>query len=464
METVGGGWTVFQRRQNGSLDFYRGWVDYEMGFGELDNEFWLGLSKIHRLTKIDSSLHVDLEDFNQNTRHAHYDTFSVGDVSTEYVLTVGGYSGTAGDSLEDLYGMKFSTKDNDNDVSSNHCAQSYQGAWWFGECHRSHLNGQYPHGVQWPHWPGPLKFIEMKLRESYPPSLYEQNCCNADNIGDIIKAAYNGGDKFIICPDTLPLSCSRPIKVNYSSCSDVLTHDPDAVSGYYNITLNNGSIASVYCDMEGDNCDGEGGWMRVANINMTLPDATCPDGLTLYNINGQKACSKETYYDRACPSLIFPSYQYNYSKVCGQVRGYKIRNPVAFVRALRGTDIDSVYAAGVSITYDSSPRKHIWTYAGGESESGTTIHNCPCNTGNSYSPPSFVGDNYYCESSSTGYDDILWDGAQCNGLESPCCTAPNMPWFTTTLNDATTSDIEVRACSHHTNGQAPFDIMQLYIR
>ena len=75
--------------------------------------------------------------------------------------------------------------------------------------------------------------------------------------------------------------------------------------------------------------------------------------------------------------------------------------------------------------------------------------------------PSFVGDNYYCESSSTGYDDILWDGQQCNGLESPCCTAPNMPWFTTTLDDNTTSDIEVRACTWHGYGHTPVDTLQL---
>ena len=457
METDGGGWTVFQRRQDGSVDFYRGWVDYEMGFGELDNEFWLGLSKIHRLTKIDSSLHVDLEHFNQSTRYAHYDTFSVGDVSAEYVLTVGGYSGTAGDSLGGVSGMKFSTKDNDNDVSSSHCAQSYQGAWWFKACHHSYLNGQYPHGVQWPHWPGPLKFTEMKLRESYPPSLYKQYCCNADNIGDIIKVTYNGRDKFIICPDALPLSC--PI----ASCSDIITNNPDAVSGYYNIELNNGSIASVYCDMKGDNCDGEGGWMRVANINMTLPDATCPDGLTLYNLGGIRACSSSGRSYACSNSIIFPTYQLNYSEVCGQVRGYRHG-----ARGFHGTihnrqTIDQGYVDGVSITYDS-PRKHIWTYAGGESESTTDYYDsCPCNSGITNYSPSFVGENYYCESSSTGYDDILWDGQQCNGLESPCCTAPNMPWFNTTLNDATTSDIEVRACSVH-GGVAPFDILELYIK
>ena len=204
---------------------------------------------------------------------------------------------------------------------------------------------------------------------------------------------------------------SQAIKVNYSSCSDVLTHDPDAISGYYNITLNNGSIASVYCDMEGDNCDGEGGWMRVANTNMTLPDATCPDGLTLYNLDELKACSHDGLHAyHTCSSIIFPSYQCSYSKVCGQVRGYKYGSPDAMRGALSGQGIDGPYVDGVSITYDSSPRKHVWSYIGGEAENQNNIDECPCNTGFLYTVPSFVSDNYYCESSSTGYDDILWDG------------------------------------------------------
>ena len=184
METDGGGWTVFQRRQDGSVDFFRYWIDYENGFGDLTGEFWLGLSKIHRLTKEGSNtLRVDLGDFEGNTAYANYSTFSISDGSTEYMLTVGGYSGTAGDdlnnNLNNLNGMKFSTRDNENDKSGDYnCADYYNGAWWFNACFRPHLNGRYYtnpteaaawHGIIWYDWKGDsysLKFTEMKTRRN----------------------------------------------------------------------------------------------------------------------------------------------------------------------------------------------------------------------------------------------------------------------------------------------------------
>ncbi|XP_019859075.1 PREDICTED: fibrinogen-like protein 1 [Amphimedon queenslandica] len=180
METDGGGWTVFQRRQDGSVDFYRYWTDYENGFGDLTGEFWLGLSKIHRLTKEGSNtLRVDLGDFEENTRYANYSTFNVSDGSTEYILTVGGYSGTAGDNLAHHNGIRFSTKDNDNDHRTHwHCAQEDIGAWWFNSCFQSHLNGPYYtnptgngewNGIIWNDWPGPyysLRFTEMKTHRN----------------------------------------------------------------------------------------------------------------------------------------------------------------------------------------------------------------------------------------------------------------------------------------------------------
>ncbi|XP_022107417.1 fibrinogen C domain-containing protein 1-like [Acanthaster planci] len=96
METDGGGWTVFQRRQDGSVDFYRDWVSYRQGFGDLNGEFWLGNDNLHRLTAQGACrLRVDFEDFENNTAYAEYDMFSVADGSDNYQLTAEGFSGTA---------------------------------------------------------------------------------------------------------------------------------------------------------------------------------------------------------------------------------------------------------------------------------------------------------------------------------------------------------------------------------
>jgi len=171
MRTDGGGWTVFQRRQDGSVDFYRGWNNYKVGFGQLTAEFWLGNDKIHRLTASrPSSLRVELEDWKGGKVYAKYGKFNIADEQAQYRLEVGSYSGTAGDSLAFHNNMAFSTKDRDNDRSRSHCAESYTSAWWYNGCFDSNLNGKYtagPNGVRWLHWKkahGSLKFTEMKLR------------------------------------------------------------------------------------------------------------------------------------------------------------------------------------------------------------------------------------------------------------------------------------------------------------
>ncbi|XP_072096764.1 tenascin isoform X12 [Mobula birostris] len=172
MTTDGGGWMVFQRRENGEVDFFRKWKDYAAGFGDPSGEFWLGLENLHKITSEGYyELRVDLQD-QGDTAYATYDKFSISDAKSRYKLHIGEYRGTAGDSLSYHQGRPFSTRDRDNDVAVTNCALSYKGAWWYKNCHRVNLNGKYgvanhSQGVNWYHWKGheySIEFVEMKLR------------------------------------------------------------------------------------------------------------------------------------------------------------------------------------------------------------------------------------------------------------------------------------------------------------
>ncbi|KAL9692445.1 hypothetical protein quinque_016411 [Culex quinquefasciatus] len=146
----GGGWTVIQNRYDGSVNFYRGWKQYEEGFGSMEGEFWLGLKKIHELTYSKKyELVVLMDDWNGYQAVAKYSRFSVAGPEEKYTLkSVGNYSGTAGDSLSFQLGMKFSTLDVDNDTGKDKvCAVKFQGAWWYEACHESNLNGAYVRGT-----------------------------------------------------------------------------------------------------------------------------------------------------------------------------------------------------------------------------------------------------------------------------------------------------------------------------
>ena len=170
MVTDGGGWTVFQRRQDGSVDFYRYWTDYEDGFGNLNGEFWLGLSKIRRLTQEgpNNTLRVDLGGFFGDKGYAEYSIFSIGSSTTKYTLTVGGYSGNVTDGFSSDSGSKFTTSDSDNDKwQSGNCAQYYKGGWWYNTgCYTNvNINSRYnpSSGISWAGW---YKFCEVKTRRS----------------------------------------------------------------------------------------------------------------------------------------------------------------------------------------------------------------------------------------------------------------------------------------------------------
>uniref|UniRef100_A0A673JRY1 Tenascin-like n=1 Tax=Sinocyclocheilus rhinocerous TaxID=307959 RepID=A0A673JRY1_9TELE len=172
MSTDGGGWMVFLRRQSGKVDFYRNWRNYSAGFGDTNDEFWLGLSNLHKITSAGQyELRVDLRD-GQESVFAVYDKFYIADPRSRYKIQIGAYSGTAGDSLSYHQNRPFSTYNNDNDIAVTNCALSYKGAFWYKNCHRVNLMGKYgdsshSKGINWFHWKGhehSIPFTEMKIR------------------------------------------------------------------------------------------------------------------------------------------------------------------------------------------------------------------------------------------------------------------------------------------------------------
>lgn len=174
METDGGGWTVIQRRKDATTDFYRGWQDYQKGFGDKRKNFWLGLDTIHTLTSKGVMLIVDLIDLNGKKAFAKYSRFKVGDERSGYKLEVSGYFGNAGDSLRHHNNMKFTTKDKDNDIWNGNCAVFRHGGWWYSNCAFTNLNGLFTTGgggnlemISWrglSNRVGTVIFSEMKLR------------------------------------------------------------------------------------------------------------------------------------------------------------------------------------------------------------------------------------------------------------------------------------------------------------
>ncbi|XP_035694627.1 ficolin-2-like [Branchiostoma floridae] len=180
MEDGTGGWTVIQKRFDGSVDFSRDWQTYKHGFGAPNGEFWLGNDKIYEISSAKIyRMRIDLENWSSDTVYAEYDVFYIEDEAAKYRLHIGTYSGTAGDGGRGLRhhdGRRFSTHDQDNDDHSSHCATVHgRGGWWYGHCDNANLNAPYKHGgggseshgIEWEAWAGysfSIKSSVMKIR------------------------------------------------------------------------------------------------------------------------------------------------------------------------------------------------------------------------------------------------------------------------------------------------------------
>ena len=170
--TDGGGWTVFQRRIDGVVDFYRSWDEYASGFGDLLQEHWLGNEHILRISNaFVSDLRVDLERFSGETSYATFSEFKMTSASQRYQYYLVKPNGPAGDSMFNGRSKQFSTSD--NGLMST--AQQRHGAWWYPDSVLSNLNGKYyptaEHkldGIFWDSWTGDesLKGTKMMLRST----------------------------------------------------------------------------------------------------------------------------------------------------------------------------------------------------------------------------------------------------------------------------------------------------------
>ena len=275
--------------------------------------------------------------------------------------------------------------------------------------------------------------------------------------------------------------------MNYtgSSCVDI-NNNPETgdKSGYYRINDNQWT----YCNMTriangyitGDfisTCAGVGGgWRRIVNINISAGD-DCPGEWRKATQSGVSFCRGAMDVRYTCSSASFSTNGISYQRVCGRARGYQKGDNLAFYGSHSryfsySRTIDDDYVSGLSITYSSNPRQHIWTFASGRGERYDNQFNCPCSVNRIDSTsPSFVGNNYYCESASWYransktyfFNDTLWDGVGC--IDN-CCDDTTQPWFYRQLNQTTQDDIEARICAYgpFLHRSTLIDQLELYIQ
>ena len=254
------------------------------------------------------------------------------------------------------------------------------------------------------------------------------------------------------------------------SCASLPSYCP---SGYYLTVTVDGSVEGIFCNMTLSCGNITGGWMRVAELNMTNTSQQCPGELVETMDNNTRRC--EAVND-GCSSTIYPTLNINYRKVCGRITGYQVGSTNAFKKYIDNkniTFINSTYVDGVSLTY-GDPREHIWTFAAALDRNDTLTRaegrssHCPCRFGvDRFDPPPFVGEDYFCDAGNeefmtgeTGLQtDPLWEGTNCL-----CCVSDNPPWFYKQLPQPTTDDIQMRVCKDEIKENIAITEIEIYVQ
>ena len=245
-----------------------------------------------------------------------------------------------------------------------------------------------------------------------------------------------------------------------TSCAALPPYSP---SGYYLISASNDSAVSVYCDMT-LSCGGViGGWMRVAELDMTNTSHQCPSGLMERNDSPNIRTCVRNETSGGCSSVELSTANIQYSTVCGRITAYQFGQ----VDDFESTDINSVYVDGVSLTH-GIPRQHIWTFAA----AGRGDRICPCR--NNSPRPDTVGEDFFCDTGNRGFSstdvifygvNTLWDGDGCEP-GNMCCSNDNPPYFNKTLSWPTTDNIEMRVCRDEgaSNEDIAIESVEIYVQ
>ena len=247
-----------------------------------------------------------------------------------------------------------------------------------------------------------------------------------------------------------------------SSCATLIALSPSSPSGYYWVRASNGSAVHVYCDMT-RSCGGvTGGWMRVAELDMTNSSHQCPTELQLTTSGRTCRIASDS---AECSQAITYSTISEYSKVCGKIRGFQTGTPDSFSNFGRGQNptLDENYVDGISLTH-GRPRQHIWTFAAYSSR------RCSCADQKilTISSPSYVSNDYFCDTSTrtqTSTRVALWEENRCTNSNT-CCSFNNPPWFHKQLLQSTTDDIEMRVCRDEirANEDIYIQVIDIYVQ
>ena len=287
--------------------------------------------------------------------------------------------------------------------------------------------------------------------------------------GDIESLREERNDS-VLLSDLLSDPCIRGMypAMPASSCKEIHLCDPHRSSGHYWIDI--AGPREVYCLMNTTRCGSvSGGWMRVGQIDMTNPLEKCPSPLRTITFPKRMCIQRQRRAD--CSPVCFPVHNVPYTHVCGQVIGYQFSSTDAFAYRPTSPKINSAYLDGISITY-GKPRQHLWSYAAGRSQTlRNIIDSCPCSSIRGTQPPSFVNDNYYCNSGSVVapisqwyVNNTVWGDDEGCSSNSTCCDNSNMPWFHRNITKSATDDLEVRLCRDESafNEDVGVELIELY--